>query len=248
MDNSTDDTIRAGFPIRLEGMVVIVGNYGSGKTEVAVNLAVNRKKAGMDVTIADLDLVNPYFRAREARRALSELGIRVVIPPEQYLQADLPILTPAIAGLIRNPAQISILDVGGDSAGATVLAALSDAFRALSATTKPFHMLQVINPFRPFTETIEGCLKIRAGIENASRLSITGVIGNANLIEETRVEDIERGYEFVAMLSEKTNLPVKFIAISRELACQIDLHRFSCPVLMIERQMVPPWNRAARFE
>ena len=248
MDNSIDDAIRSGFPIRLEGMVVIVGSYGSGKTEVAVNLAVNRKKAGMDVAIADLDLVNPYFRAREARRALSELGIRVVIPPEQYLQADLPILTPAVAGLIRNPTQISILDAGGDPAGATALAALSDAFRALSATAKPLHILQVINPFRPFTETIEGCLKIRAGIENASRLSITGVIGNANLIEETRIEDIERGYEFVAVLSEKTNLPVEFITISRELAGHSDLHRFSCPVLMIERQMAPPWDRAAKLQ
>lgn len=248
MSNSTNNAIRTGFPIRLEGMVVIVGNYGSGKTEVAVNLAVNRKKGGMDVAIADLDLANPYFRAREARRALSELGIRVVIPPEQYLQADLPILTPAVAGLIRNPAQISILDVGGDPAGAAVLASLSDAFRALLATAKPFHMLQVINPFRPFTETIEGCLKIRAGIENASRLSITGVIGNANLIEETRMEDIEKGYEFVAMLSEKTNLPIEFITISRELAGQSDLYRFSCPVLMIERQMVPPWDQAARLQ
>ncbi|MBW2320130.1 MAG: hypothetical protein JRF31_04615 [Deltaproteobacteria bacterium] len=74
----------------IKGIVIIVGNFGSGKTEVAVNLAVNRKRSGIDVRIADLDLVNPYFRTREAREPLAELGIDVVLPPEKYLQADLP--------------------------------------------------------------------------------------------------------------------------------------------------------------
>ncbi|HKZ18338.1 MAG TPA: hypothetical protein VJ161_12835, partial [Geobacteraceae bacterium] len=75
--------------ISLEGIVVVVGNYGSGKTEISVNLAAERKLAGMDVSIADLDLVNPYFRAREARKQLSALGVKVILPAEQYLQADL---------------------------------------------------------------------------------------------------------------------------------------------------------------
>jgi len=76
----------------LEGIIVIVGNYGSGKTEVAVNLAIHRRRAGCEVRVADLDLVNPYFRTREARRPLADLGIEVVLPPERYLHADLPIL------------------------------------------------------------------------------------------------------------------------------------------------------------
>ena len=89
--------------INLEGIVIIVGNYGSGKTEVSVNLAVYRKRRGDDVRIADLDLVNLYFRTREARGALSQLGIDVVIPSEKFLHADLPILSPAISGMIRRP-------------------------------------------------------------------------------------------------------------------------------------------------
>ena len=84
--------------INLKGVVVIVGNYGSGKTEVCINLAVNRKRAGIDVRIADLDLVNPYFRTREARGALSEMGIEIVLPPEQYLQADRESAVPPAAG------------------------------------------------------------------------------------------------------------------------------------------------------
>ena len=130
--------------ISLNGLVVIVGNYGSGKTEISINLAVNRRQAGFNVGIADLDLVNPYFRAREARIALTDFGIKVILPPEQYLQADLPILSPSIAGMIRESSDLVILDVGGDDAGAMVLSALADAFKG-----KQVHMLQVINPLRP---------------------------------------------------------------------------------------------------
>ena len=106
--------------IDLNGIVVIVGNYGSGKTEVAVNLAIHQKREGKDVRIADLDLVNPYFRTREARQILDDQGIDVVLPPQKYLQADLPVLSPLVSGMIRKPAQLSLIDAGGDDVGATV--------------------------------------------------------------------------------------------------------------------------------
>ena len=93
--------------ISLSGIVAIVGNYGSGKTEVAINLAVKRKRAGLDVRIADLDLVNPYFRTREAQNALEALGIKVILPPQEFLHADLPILSPTIAGMIAEAAKAS---------------------------------------------------------------------------------------------------------------------------------------------
>ena len=94
--------------IRLNGLIVIVGNYGSGKTEVSINLAVNRKQAGLSVGIADLDLVNPYFRTREARTTLTDFGIQVILPPEPYLHADLPVLSPTIAGMIRDSETVAI--------------------------------------------------------------------------------------------------------------------------------------------
>jgi len=228
--------------IDLTGIVVIVGNYGSGKTEVSINLAVHRKRAGIEVRIADLDLVNPYFRTREAKAPLANLGIDVVLPPEQYLQADLPILSPLVAGMIRQPSELTLLDVGGDDVGATVLATLEDAFK-----DKSFSVLQVVNPLRPFTETIEGCLKIRAEIEQASRLSINGLVGNANLIDETTPDHIYNGYDFVKTLSEQSGLPLEFITFARELLPLIDVRRFSCPVLTIERQLVPPWQKPVEF-
>ncbi|MBC8392154.1 MAG: cobalamin biosynthesis protein CbiA [Deltaproteobacteria bacterium] len=225
--------------INLDGIVIIIGSYGSGKTEVSINLAANRKRAGVEVIIADLDLVNPYFRTREARDQLSTLGIDVVVPPERYLKADLPILSPAVGGLIRNPHQLTLLDVGGDDVGATVLATLADALRG-----RRFRVFQVVNPFRPFTESIEGCLKIRDAIENSAKIAITGIVGNANLIDETTVADIYAGYEFVKLLSEESRLPLEFITVAANLLSEVDLKRFSCSVLTIQRQLVPPWKKA----
>ena len=225
--------------IAVSGIVGIVGNYGSGKTEVSINLAVNRKLAGLEVRIADLDLVNPYFRTREANTQLRELGIEVLLPAEQYLQADLPVLSPVIAGFIKKSNGLTLLDVGGDDAGAMVLAALGDAFKKV-----PVHLLQVVNPMRPRTATIGECLHLRQEIEAAAKLPITGLIGNANLITETGVDDIYRGYEFVDALSAESGLPLACITVEQQILPEVDLQRFACPVLTIARQLVPPWLKA----
>jgi hypothetical protein len=230
----------SGHTIDLKGIVVIVGNYGSGKTEVAINLAIFQKKAGMDVRVGDLDLVNPYFRTREARQILADRGIDLVLPPKEYLHADLPILPPEIAGMIRQPGELAILDAGGDDVGATVLAALADHLKGKTVQT-----LQVINPFRPFTDTIEGCLKIRREIEAAAKLTVTGLVGNANLIDDTAPSDIQDGYEFAKRLSAESGLPLVFITAATDIIPRIAADRFACPVLPINRQLVPPWRRSA---
>jgi len=226
--------------INLKGVVVIVGNYGSGKTEVAINLGVKRKREGVDVLLADLDLVNPYFRTREAYSQLSDLGIEVILPPRKYHNADLPILSPKVGGLIRKPAALSILDAGGDGVGTRVLAALADMFRE-----SPVEMLQVINPFRPFTADVEGCLVMRDRIEAASRLKVTGLIGNAHLLDDTSAGDIIKGYELVTDVSRASGLPVVFITASADLIPAVQASGVTCPILPIERQMVPPWQAAA---
>ncbi|MFC1579404.1 cobalamin biosynthesis protein CbiA [Thermodesulfobacteriota bacterium] len=225
--------------IDLSGIVIIVGNYGSGKTEVSINLAVERKRAGLAVRVADLDLVNPYFRTREAKDILASFGIEVVLPPEEYLHADLPILSPLVAGMIGQPEELTLLDVGGNDVGARVLAALGDALKG-----KSVQMLQVVNPLRPGTSTVKGCLDIQLSIENTAGLPMSGYVGNANLIDETAVEDIYDGYDFVKTLSGKSGLPLEFITVPREIFPETDLSRFECPVLPIDRQLVPPWKKA----
>ena len=229
--------------IDLNGIVIIVGNYGSGKTETTINLAFNRKAAGVDVRVADLDLVNPYFRTREARIPLAEKGIEVVLPHERYLNADLPILAPQVAGMIRQPSELTILDAGGDDAGVMVLSALGDHLKGVD-----LKMIQVINPHRPFTETVEGCIRIKEEIEATSRLSVTHIASNANLIDETTLDTVYQGYELIQEVSEKTGLGVAFVTAPHELVPMLDSKRFLCPVLPIIRRLTLPWKRASVYK
>jgi hypothetical protein len=223
--------------LNINGIVIICGNYGSGKTETAVNLAAKSRIGGREVKIADLDLVNPYFRTREARGFLETLGVEVVLPDKRYMHADLPILTPAVAGMIQDPAELTILDAGGDDVGVTVLAALGDFL-----SKREVHMIQVINPFRPFTETIEGCIQIKEEIEASSKLKITSLVSNANLIDETTPEHVIDGYRFIREVSAATGLPIEFITASSQMIPQLDMNQFHCPVLTIDRQLVFPWT------
>jgi len=230
----------AKIAIAQDELVIIVGNYGSGKTEVSINLAVSQKQLAKDVRLVDLDLVNPYFRSRQARKQLKELGIQVVLPGEEYMTADLPILSPTVAATIREQNIVAILDVGGDGVGATVLSTLADALRM--RTPK---VLQVVNPFRPYTDTPAGCEMIRAEIENHAKLKVTGLIGNANLMTETDVNHIQQGIEFMYKLSDQNGLPLEFITMPESLATSRDLPQVACPILYIKRQLVPPWMQAA---
>lgn len=169
-----------------ERVVLIVGNYGSGKTEVAVNLAI-RLSGRQRVAIADLDIVNPYFRCREARVEMERYGIRVINPEGEYHSADLPIILPEVRGVVLDGEGTLICDVGGDDVGARVLSSLADVF-----ADRPCTMLQILNAKRPFTETVDGCLKI-GEIEAASRLRITGLVSNTHLLEETDVPTVLEG-------------------------------------------------------
>jgi hypothetical protein len=231
--------------ILLTGVAIVVGNYGSGKTEVSVNLAFHHRQLGMRVQLADLDLVNPYFRAREARSALEKMGIGVILPPEQLLQADLPILMPQVAGLIGGPGDLAILDVGGDDVGATVLAALQQAFRDMEG---PVTMMQVINPFRPNTDSVDGCLRVRRAIENRARIPVDKWIGNAHMLDETSLEHFRQGHDFMRSLQDDSGLEVEFVTAPSALLPMIDAAQSDWPVLPIHRQLVPPWKKAVRFE
>ncbi len=227
--------------IRLNGLVVIVGNYGSGKTEVAINLAVHQHNSGVSVRLADLDLVNPYFRTREARIALSRLSIDIVLPPQGWLQADLPILVPQVSGIIREPGQLAILDVGGDGVGATVLAALADAFNKTKAKVQ---VLQVVNPFRPNTDTVVRCQAMREKIEASSGMKISGWVGNAHLMDETTIGHVRHGYQLLQALADDSAIPLAFFAVAEPFVKEAQALITQCPILTLRRQLVPPWRQA----
>jgi hypothetical protein len=216
---------------------MIVGNYGSGKTEVAVNLAIGLADAGNQVQIADLDIVNPYFRSREARAVMERHGIRVVIPPGEQIYADLPIVVPEIKGMLR-PAKgvYSIFDIGGDDVGARMLSSFREAIG-----DAPYALLQVINSRRPFTDSVEGCLKMQSAIEEAARLQVTGYIVNSHLIEETTVDVVLEGCDLAGAVSAKSGVPVAFVAVMGDMAERPEIIELSLPILRLERLMLPPW-------
>ena len=108
-------------------------------------------------------------------------------------------------------------------------------------------MLQVVNPFRPFTDTVEGCLKIGMEIEKAAKIPVTGIVGNANMMDETNEDQIREGYEFVLDLEKRSGLELAFVTAPINLLPRLDLQKFSHPVLPIRRQLAPPWLRSQRL-
>ena len=219
-------------------VILFTGNYGSGKTEVAVNYASWLAREGWKVQIADLDLVNPYFRTREARKTLEALGVKVIAPADGFHSADLPILLPQVKGLIEHPDDISILDVGGDNVGATVLASLTPSFQAID-----YEMIFVANRNRPFTETVTGCLQIMSEIETASRLKITALAGNTHLMDETTPETVIYGLELTAGVAQALSVPVLFISIEKSVLNLLDNKLIPYPILPLERLLLPPWKQ-----
>ncbi|MDD5306379.1 MAG: cobalamin biosynthesis protein CbiA [Deltaproteobacteria bacterium] len=222
-------------------LLMIVGNYGSGKTEVAVNVAVQMADEGRRVDVADLDIVNPYFRCREARELMERRGIRVVMPPGAQAWADLPIVLPEIKGMLHPEGdRISLFDVGGDDVGAKLLSSFVEALKG-----RTYSLLQVVNSRRPFTDTVEGCLKMKRDIEAASRLKVTGLVANSHLVAETTVEVILEGWRLARSVSEASGVPVEFVTAMGDLADDPALKTVQAPVLRLTRIMLPPWLRPA---
>jgi len=218
-------------------LVLIVGGYGSGKTEVSVNLAIRAAKAGRRVRIADLDLVNPYFRCREARRLMEAHGIDVVVPPGAQAWADLPIVLPEVLGMLSPPAgTLSLFDVGGDDVGARVLGSLRHG-----AVATGYELWQVINPQRPFTRDAEGCLAMRDAIEGSSRMRVTGLVVNAHLMEETTPGVVLHGVDVARETARRAGLPIRFVAVMEALADAPGIRELHEPLLVMKRHMLPPW-------
>lgn len=222
-------------------LLVIVGGYGSGKSEVSVNLARYLAQHQPEpVAIADLDIVNPYFRSREAASQLEALGIRSIIPHGDQVHADLPIIIPEIHSAIKQHEGYLILDVGGDDVGSRVLSSLSDAF-----TPDTYEMLLVLNANRPFTSTVDGARKMIGEIEVSSQLRFTGLIGNTHLMEYTTAETVAEGLSLTRNVSLATGLPIVFISALRPIIEEMTSRFKDLAALPLDRSLVKPWEKRA---
>jgi len=227
------------YPRLDKRIIAIVGGFGSGKTEVSVNLAkylvATEKK---QISIVDLDLVNPYFRSREAGRELEAMGIRPIVPPGGLYYADVPVLLPEIKGAIELKDGKLILDVGGDAQGTRAFGSLAD-----SVDLGDYEMLMVVNGRRPQTSDVAGCVKTMERIEATARLKFTGLISNTHMIDETTPEIVLEGYELSREVGRLRDLPLLFVSAKRNTLEGMDTSVFECPILPMTRSMLKPWER-----
>lgn len=206
-------------PINDKRIYIICGHYGSGKTEVATNLALKFKKPSNKVAISDLDILNPYFRSRENRDLLSSKGIEVYADNNNStVGLDMPYISPQTFIPLQNSSYIGIYDVGGDDTGARVLRQYDNWLNKTN-----YHMFCVVNVFRPETDCSEKIIEMINKIESKSGLKITGLINNSNFIRETTLEDIKYSQKIVEDVSNKINIPVIFTSVWEEILKEIEL-------------------------
>lgn len=227
-----------GFLSGLRRINLFVGGYGSGKSEVAVNFALGLVERGFTVTVADLDIVNPYFRSREARKVLEEVGIDVLLPPGEIMESDLPTIQPEIIGALQNPGNFLVLDLGGDPVGARVMGSLSPW-----VPKEEFNSFFVLNSRRPWTRTVEKTQKMIEAITESANLPVTYLVVNSHLIEETTVAVIEEGIKLTETVSQTTKIPIGFVVIERRMVGEFRPNTCLYPVLVIERQLLKPWEQ-----
>lgn len=199
-------------------ILLLSGHYGSGKTNIALNLAYRLKQRNERVTIADVDIVNPYFRTSDSRAELEAAGIRLICSDFAGSNVDLPALPASIYSITDDPEQTAVIDVGGDDRGALALGRLRDRI----AEENNYEMLLVINRFRPLTQTPEATLEVMREIEAAGRLPFTAVIHNSNLGAETTAEDVLRSMEYAHAFCRLSGLPLKMTAVREDLYPQLE--------------------------
>lgn len=217
-------------------LVVVIGHYGSGKTEFSVNYAVKMKKMYENVSIADLDIVNPYFRTREKRNFFEGIGVKVFDSSIRNTAVDIPALPAELMGVILNQNEKSILDVGGDPVGAKVLARYAEQIKSVE-----YDMFYVINGNRPETSTVEGVLKYLKMIESTSKLKITGLINNTHMLKDTTAEDVEFGHELTKKVSWETDIPIRYEAVIKETADKIQNQEIIEKLFPINLYMREEW-------
>lgn len=182
-------------------LYIVIGAYGSGKSEYSIHLAQRLKKEGEDVVLVDMDVVNPYFRSREVRDEFATIGIEVIAPEGAFSHADLPMISPRIMGMIENKSKTVILDVGGDPAGCRTLGRFVERIKE-----RGYQMQLVVNTMRPFTSSTSEILQMLNSLEFSSGLKVTELVCNTNLMEYTDREIIREGISITQAAADMAKL------------------------------------------
>ena len=199
-------------------VTLFAGHYGSGKTNIAVNYALHLARYGYPVTIADLDIVNPYFRTKDSAEALEQAGIRLISSPYANSNVDVPALPAELYALTRDKSRYAILDVGGDDRGALALGRYASDILA----EQNYEMIFVANFYRPLTTTAEEAFAVMKEIEAAGKIPFTAIVHNSNLGRETTPAHVTEKAKEAERLSVLSGLPLLFTAAEASVATALD--------------------------
>lgn len=199
-------------------ITVFAGHYGSGKTNIAINYALWLSKREEKVSIADLDIVNPYFRTKDSYRALDNAGIRLISSEYANTNVDTPALPPETYSVFVDKTQMAVIDVGGDDRGALALG----RYVPYMTQEDNYEMLFVINKYRPLTKDAVSTLEVMKEIEEAAKIRFTGIVNNSNLGEETTAQTVLDSVSYAEEVSRLSGLPVKMTTVYRTLASELE--------------------------
>ena len=216
---------------------IITGHYGSGKTEFAVNY-VKKLRESVDgrVAIADLDIVNVYFRSREKKEELEEKGIQVIASNLDTAVADVPAVSGAMTMPVINKEYQYVVDLGGNDVGTLVLGRIKPL---LDHAEADFFM--VVNAYRPNTSTPEGIIEQMENLEYAAGLKVTGFINNTNLVRETTAECLLHGDEVLKVVTKRTGVPVKYVSYVKDVMTEEIPEGLSGELFPMEFNMRKTW-------
>lgn len=198
----------------MKRVTLLCGHYGSGKTNIAVNYALELRRMGLEVTLADLDIVNPYFRSKDSTAELEKAGVKVIALPFANSSVDLPALPSEAYSLVQDRSRYAVLDIGGDDRGAYALG----RFVPYILEENDYEMIYVVNFYRPLTETVDQALEVMGEIEAACGLKFTSVINNSNLGAETTEQTIIATADKVSELCRRSSLPLFATTAERSIA------------------------------
>lgn len=205
------------MPLDYKRLTLFAGHYGSGKTNIALNYARWLRRQNLPVTIADLDIVNPYFRTKDSEAALAAEGIRLIVSEFANSNVDLPAMPKEAYELVSDPTVYGVLDIGGDDRGALALGRYVPAIKEEGS----YEMLFVVNRSRPLTRTVADTLEVMGEIEEACNLPFTAIVNNTNLGLQTTASDVLNSLHYAEELSQKTGLPIKMTCAAEGLCGEL---------------------------
>ncbi len=198
----------------MKRVTIFSGHYGSGKTNLAVNYAMMLRDMNHKVSIADLDIVNPYFRTKDSEELFLQKGIELVSLPFANTSVDLPSLPSAAYGLFDRRDRQVIIDLGGDDRGAFALGRFVPRLRE----ENDYEMIFTVNFYRPLTTTVEEAYEVFKEIEYAAKLKFTKIVNNSNIGAETKADDVIKTVKLTEELATFTNTEVMFTSVEESIA------------------------------